>query len=127
MSNPTSGTSKSASTRPKMVRELKFNLHDKSSESFVKTNEAIITTKINFTIFRQSELKFKEQWVKAFALIWDSFCSREVCMAIKGMPDFESVISNDPLFMLGRAERLMCTTEKAKYPSLTLIEVFVVG
>ena len=47
MSNPTSGTGKSASTRPKMVRELKFNLHDsvqrKSSESFGKIKEAIIT------------------------------------------------------------------------------------
>ena len=45
--NPTSGMSKSTSTRPKLVRELKFNLHDsvqrKSSESFGKIKEAIIT------------------------------------------------------------------------------------
>ena len=58
--------------------------------------------KINFTIFRQSELKFKEQWVKAYALIWGSYCSRELCMAIKEMPDFESVIRNDPLTTLSR-------------------------
>ena len=115
MGSPTSGTGTSASTRPKKVKELKFNLHDsvnrKSSESFGKIKEAIITRinlefdnpieiadslkmgtkivfvkpklenslsddvdvkvqenlmfmeeyKINFTIFQQLELKFKEQ------------------------------------------------------------------
>ena len=72
--------------------------------------------KINFTFFPQSELKFKEQWVKAFALIWDSYCSREVCVAIKEMPDFEFVISNDPLILLGMIKSLMHTLERAKYP-----------
>ena len=47
MSNPTSGTGKSASTTPKMVKELKFNLHNsvqrKSSEYYGTIKEAIIT------------------------------------------------------------------------------------
>ena len=79
--------------------------------------------KINFTFFHQAELKFKEQWVKGFALIWDSYCSREVCVTIKEIPDFESVIRNDPLILLGMIGNLMHTLERTKYPSLTLIEV----
>ena len=46
-------------------------------------------------------------------------------MAIKEMPDFESVIRNDPLTTLSRVESLMHTPERAKYPSLTLIEVLL--
>ena len=82
--------------------------------------------KINFTIFGQSEIKFKEQWIKAYALIWGSYCSREMCMAIKEMPEFESVIRNDPLATLSRVEILMHTPERARYPSLNLIEVLLV-
>ena len=143
MEDLTSDASTSASKRTKLIREMKFHLHDsesrKSSESFRKIKEAIVIKinvsfdnpieigeslktgvkyvfekptiekstndddagiraqenlmyleeyKINFTIFRQSEIKFKEQWIKAYALIWGSYCSREMFMAMKEMPDF---------------------------------------
>ena len=39
------------------------------------------------------------------------------------MPDFNSVIRNEPLEWLIRVERSMHTPMKAKYPPLTLIEV----
>ena len=118
------------------VREMKFHLHDsqqrKSSESFAKIKEAIITKikksfknpntieeslssnskkiftkpkkqestetdadaknmqntmfmeqyKINSTIFRKKEMRFQEQWTKAYALIWDTSCAKDIFVAL---------------------------------------------
>ena len=58
--------------KPKLESSLSVDKDIKVQENLMFMEEY----KINFTIFRQSELKFKEQWVKAFVLIWDSFCSR---------------------------------------------------
>ena len=49
--------------------------------------------------------------------------SREIQTAIKEMSIFETKIRNDPLALLEMIEILIHTPEKAKYPSLTLVEV----
>ena len=69
--------------------------------------------------------EFDEQWVKAYALIWGKYCSRDIQVAIKEMSDFESDIKNEPLMVLERIETLIHTPEKEKYPALTLIEVLL--
>ena len=79
--------------------------------------------KIDFAIYRKDERKFDEAWVKAYALIWDTYCSREIQTVIKEMSAFKSKIRNDPLALLEMIEILIHTPEKAKYPSLTLVEV----
>ena len=43
--------------------------------------------------------------------------------AIKEMTTYETVIRNEPLLLLKNIEMLIHTPEKAKYPSLTLVEV----
>ena len=80
--------------------------------------------KIYFTIYRRKCKKFDEAWVKTYVLIWDSYCSRNDQHAIKEMPDFDRIIRNDSLLLLDNIETLMNTTEKSKYPTLILIEVF---
>ena len=44
-------------------------------------------------------------------------------MALKEMPDFDGQINKNPLVLLERVETLMHTPERAKYPSLTTVEV----
>ena len=78
---------------------------------------------IDFAIYQKDERKFDEAWVKAYALIWDTYCSREIQSAIKEMITFETMIRNEPLALLETIEVLIHTPEKAKHPSLTLVEV----
>lgn len=56
--------------------------------------------KTYFSIYRNDGRKFCEAWVKAYALIWDTYCLREVQLAIKEMPAFDTTIINYPLLLL---------------------------
>ena len=66
---------------------------------------------------------FNDNWVKAYALIWEGYCSKEMQSAIKEMSTYESQIINEPLKLLATVESLMHTPERAKNPPLTLVEV----
>ena len=46
-------------------------------------------------------------------------------IAIKEMSDYDTAVHNEPLELLKRIETLMHTPERAKYPSLTLVEVLL--
>ena len=81
--------------------------------------------KIDFLIYWKECKEFDEQWVKAYALIWDTYCSRDIQVAIKEMSDFDTDIKNEPLTLLERIETLMHTPERAKYPALMLVEVLL--
>ena len=81
--------------------------------------------KIDFTIYQRECKKFYEAWVKAYALIWDSYCSQNFQQGIKEMPEFENLIINGPLALLITVETLIHTPEKVKYLTLTLIEVLL--
>ena len=56
-------------------------------------------------------------------MIWKSYCSKEVQVAIEEISDFDSRIKNDPLELLKEVETLMHVPQRAKYPPLTLVEV----
>ena len=64
-------------------------------------------------------------WVKAYALIWEGYCSKEVRDAIKEMPDYETSIRDKLLVLLEMIQVLMHTPERAMYPPLTLVEVLI--
>ena len=78
---------------------------------------------ILFTRYQDKTEKFEALWIKAFALIWDTYCSKEIQVALKEMPDFADQVDKNPLVLLERIETLMHTPERAKYPSLTTVEV----
>ena len=69
------------------------------------------------------EEEFENNWVKAYALIFESYCSKGIQVALKELPIFETQIKNNPLGLLENVRKLMHTPERAKYPQLTLIEV----
>ena len=69
--------------------------------------------------------RFEEMWMNTYGLIWDYYCSKELQNAIKEMPDYESAVNGEPLVLLERVEQLMHTPERAKYPSLTTVEILL--
>ena len=80
---------------------------------------------MDYQIFCKEELRFEELWCKAFAVIWEKYCSRDLQVAIKEMSDFETTVRDNPVELLDRVEKFMHTPERAKYPALTLIEVLL--
>ena len=79
--------------------------------------------KVDFQMFRDGEKRFENNWHKAYAMIWKSYCSKEVQVAIEEISNFDSRIENDPLELLKELEILMHIPQRAKYPPLTLVEV----
>ena len=78
---------------------------------------------ILFNCYQDKVEKYDNLWIKTYALIWDNYCSKEVQIALKEMPDFDTTINKEPLVLLERVEQLMHKSEQAKYPSLTTVEI----
>ena len=76
-----------------------------------------------FNRYQDKVEKFDSLWVKTYALIWDGYCSKEMRVTLQEMPDFDTKIKREPLILLERIEQLMHMPEKAKYPSLTTVEI----
>ena len=73
--------------------------------------------------FKKESKRFCDNWVNVYALIWESYCSKEMQIALKEISDYESHIRDQPLVLLERIEYLIHTPKKSKYPPLILIEV----
>ena len=67
---------------------------------------------------------YDENMVKLYAVIYDNYCSKEIQTVLKEQSDFDNKVLNKLLELLERVKILVHTPEKAKYPFLTLIEVF---
>ena len=78
---------------------------------------------IMFNLYQDKVEKFDSLWIKTYALILDNYCSKEVQVALREMPDFDTKINKEPLVLLDRIKQLMHTPERAKYPSLTTVEI----
>ena len=76
-----------------------------------------------FIRYQDKVEKFDHLWIKAYAFIWDNYCSKDLQVAIREMPDFNTAVNKEPLVLLERIEELMHTPERAKYPVLTTVEV----
>ena len=74
--------------------------------------------KIEFEMHLKEYREFQDIWVKVYALIWENYCSREVQMDFKEMPDFDSTINNQPLVLLEQVEYLMYMTTRGNHPPL---------
>ena len=46
------------------------------------------------------DMDFDENWKKTFAYIYESFCTKEMQIAIKELPYYEREIQNQPLKLL---------------------------
>ena len=80
---------------------------------------------VDYKRFVDQEKEYQENLVKAYALIFESYCSKEVQVAIKELPDYQTHVLDKPLELLIKVEALMHTPQKAIYPLLTLVEILL--
>ena len=64
---------------------------------------------VDYKRYVEKQEEFEENYVKAYAFIFDNYCSKEMQVALKELPDFELLIRNDPLQLLENVEKLMHT------------------
>ena len=50
---------------------------------------------INYEHWIKEVKDFKENWVKAYAMIFDNYCARDVQVALKEQSDFKSAVLNE--------------------------------
>ena len=72
---------------------------------------------------RQSGLE--ENLMKAYALIFGTYCSKAIQSWVEEHPDFEITIRDDPIELLKIINKLMHDTVRAKYPYASLYDVMM--
>ena len=75
--------------------------------------------------YNQENATFGDEWVKAYSLIFDNYCARDVQVALKELPDYEAQVRDDPLELLKEAEKLSHVPRKAAYTVLALAETLI--
>ena len=55
--------------------------------------------------------RFEENWVKAYALIFDEYCTKAMQTSIEELEDFETAVRNEPLVLLERIKSLIAIPE----------------
>jgi hypothetical protein len=60
--------------------------------------------------------------MKAYALIFSTYCNKTMQNPIEEHPEFETVIRQDPIELLNKIKVLMHDPIRAKYPFPSLIE-----
>ena len=68
------------------------------------------------------EKKIGTRHVKAYGIIYGSYCTNEMQVAIKKDSKFESEVRDDPLKLLALISTLMYTMVRARYPLNTLAD-----
>ena len=66
--------------------------------------------------------EFTNNWVKPYALMFESYCARELQIPLKELLEFEIRVRDQPLDLLMVVENLVHTPMCARYPTLTLVE-----
>ena len=68
------------------------------------------------------EMEFEDNWVKAYGLIFESYCSRDMQIAVRELVDYETRTIDNPLELLIDVEKSMHVPRKAVYPELALLD-----
>ena len=55
---------------------------------------------MEYKVYLSKKEKYDDNWAKAYALIWESYCSRELQIAIQERLNIETTIKDDPLELL---------------------------
>ena len=88
---------------------------DDPAENAAESKSLEKAWEVDFQIFHEDERRFKNNWHKAYAMIWwKNYYSKEVQVVIEEISDFESRIENDPLELLNEIETLMHVLQRAK-------------
>lgn len=113
------GKKKDFSTlKPKMRRTTETDMELKVIE--MEANR--VDYELEVKDWREQIKKLDDNVTKAYALIFQSYCSASMQVAVKELPNFESDIRNDPFKLLEEVQKLMHTPMRARYPLLSLSE-----
>ena len=86
----------------------------------IRENELLYTAELDVWIKKKNT--FENNWRRAYAFIFENYCSSAMQAELKELPNFRSEIENDVLKLLQHIEILMHTPMRAIYPYMTLIE-----
>ena len=67
-------------------------------------------------------MDFEDNWVKAYSLIFETYCSRDMQVALCDLIDYDTRTLDNQLELLIDIEKLMHVPRKAMYPTLALLE-----
>lgn len=74
------------------------------------------------THYIRKDKDFDKNWMKAFTYIFENYCTKEMQVPIKELPNYDSEIQNKLLKLLEEVKGLMNTPMRAKYPFMSLTE-----
>ena len=60
----------------------------------------------------------ERNWTKAYANIFNQYCSQSIHISVMELPYYEYNIINDPLVMLGRIQHLTSSQIRETYPMM---------
>ena len=75
--------------------------------------------------FLDRQCGLEETLMKAYALIFGTYCSKAIQSQVEEHPDFELTIRDDPIELLKTINILMHDTVRAKYPYASLHDVMM--
>ena len=90
-------------SKPERRTSTADNEEDRVVENEMLREEYII----EFKIFKEDEKKFNDNWSRAYALIWENYCGKDMQLALEEMSEYESCIKNNPVELLKEIETLM--------------------
>ena len=107
--------------RPEAPTRKESQLADKDKKEFEqKSLDKEYDARLKHYIAKDED--FDENWMKSYAYIFESYCSKDMQVAIKELPNYESEIQNEPLKLLEEVKKLMHTSVRARYPFMSLTE-----
>ena len=62
-----------------------------------KNEEITAKWQMEYKVYLSKKEKCDDNWTKVYALIWESYCSRELQIAIQERLNIETTIKDDPL------------------------------
>ena len=75
--------------------------------------------------FLDQQSGLEENLMKAYALIFGTYCSKAIQSRVEEHPDFETTLRDDPIELLKTINILMHDTIRAKYPYASLHDVMM--
>ena len=103
----------------KPIREKSTIVDEEEREFKQQSND--MEYKLNFSKWRDRSLLYPDNLKKAYAVIM-GYCSLSIRERIESDPDFETVIRDDPVELLGKIKLAMQSPMRARYPYSTATE-----
>ena len=93
-----------------------------SAERALDEEQLKMMFQIKYTAHLKTVEKFDLDFHKAYGILLKKYCSKEMKRVIEELPDYTSIIQDNPIELLKAIERQVHVPDRAVYPTLTVIE-----